>query len=141
MPSRPEAPVGVYSSLEEHKRLSPPSWRKLIYLRKACSRSASTSNSSKFKRVNHLFGQKPESEYRDQAFDIFASQLQEAVRKPSIAAQDIGMPEAAERFRALTEHYGISARVIPTTGGYPCVYGEVKGKSDRTVLFYNRYDV
>lgn len=88
-----------------------------------------------------MFGQKPDFEYIDQTFDVFVSQLQEAVRKPSIAAQNISMQEAAEHFRAPMEHYGISTRVIPTRGGYPCAYGEVKGQSDKTVLFYNHRDV
>lgn len=78
--------------------------------------------------------------YIDQHFDEFVSELGDAVRKPSIAAQNIGMAHAAAYFRGLLEKYGISASVIPTKG-HPVVYGEIKGEKDRTVLFYDHYDV
>jgi len=79
--------------------------------------------------------------YVDENMETFVKELQEAVRKPSIAAQNVGMSEAAENFRNLMESYGISAKIIPTKGGYPCVYGEVKGDSDKALLFYDHYDV
>jgi acetylornithine deacetylase/succinyl-diaminopimelate desuccinylase-like protein len=79
--------------------------------------------------------------YIDLHFDRFVSELQEAVGKPSIAAQNIGMDEAANHLKTLMESYGIDARLIPTKGGYPCIYGETKGKSDKTLLFYDHYDV
>ncbi len=50
------------------------------------------------------------------------------------------MAEAAEHFKGLLEKHGISARIIPTKG-HPVVYGEIKGESDKTVLFYDHYDV
>ncbi|HON86682.1 MAG TPA: M20/M25/M40 family metallo-hydrolase [Bacillota bacterium] len=83
---------------------------------------------------------KNEMKLIDENFDAFVSELQEAVRKPSIAAQNIGMEDAAQYFKNLMDGYGIDARLIPTKG-YPVVYGEVKGKSERSVLFYNHYDV
>jgi len=81
-----------------------------------------------------------EFQYVDAHFGQFVDELRKAVQKPSIAAQNVGMGEMAEHFRQMMESYGISARIIPTKG-YPCVYGEVKGKSDKTVLFYDHYDV
>lgn len=84
--------------------------------------------------------EKTEWTYIDEHFEEYVSQLREAVRKPSIAAQNVGMKEAAAHFKDLMEHYGISARLIPTAG-YPVVYGEIKGKVDKTVLFYDHYDV
>ncbi|HOV65713.1 MAG TPA: M20/M25/M40 family metallo-hydrolase [Bacillota bacterium] len=83
---------------------------------------------------------KKEMKLIDENFDAFVSELQEAVRKPSIAAQNIGMEDAAQYFKNLMDGYGIDARLIPTKG-YPVVYGEVKGKSEKSVLFYNHYDV
>ena len=83
---------------------------------------------------------KNEMKLIDENFDAFVSELQEAVRKPSIAAQNIGMEDAAQYFKDLMDSYGIDARLIPTKG-YPVVYGEVKGKSEKSVLFYNHYDV
>ncbi|MEX0975326.1 MAG: M20/M25/M40 family metallo-hydrolase [Bacillota bacterium] len=83
---------------------------------------------------------KSNSAYIDDHFEEFVSELRAAVQKPSIAAQNIGMTEAAEHFRGLLEKYGISARIIATKG-HPVVYGEIKGESDKTVLFYDHYDV
>lgn len=77
----------------------------------------------------------------DGQFDRYVTELQEFCRKPSIAAQNLGMEEAAEHLQARMEAAGIQARVIPVPGGFPVVYGEIKGKSDRTLLFYNHYDV
>ncbi len=84
--------------------------------------------------------QKLEWRYIDEHFDELVSELREAVKKPSIAAQNVGMAEAAAHFKDLMERYGITARLIPTAG-YPVVYGEVRGKGDKTVLFYDHYDV
>lgn len=83
---------------------------------------------------------KDTASYIDQHFDEFVAELRAAVQKPSIAAQNIGMKECAEHFRDLLESYGISARILPTKG-HPVVYGEVKGEKDKTVLFYDHYDV
>ncbi len=83
---------------------------------------------------------KNEMKLIDENFDAFVSELQEAVRKPSVAAQNIGMEDAAQYFKDLMDSYDIDARLIPTKG-YPVVYGEVKGKSEKSVLFYNHYDV
>lgn len=80
------------------------------------------------------------SRYVDLHFDEFVAELRDAVRKPSIAAQNVGMVEAAAHFKGLLEKHGITARVIPT-GGHPVVYGEVEGDTDKTVLFYDHYDV
>lgn len=85
--------------------------------------------------------QKPEWQYVDDHFEEFVSELREAVKRPSIAAQNIGMDECAQYFKGLLESHGIEARIIPTAG-YPVVYGEVKGKDqNKTVLFYDHYDV
>ena len=62
-------------------------------------------------------------------------------RQPSIAAQGIGLNETAGQVEALMAEAGIRARTIPVEGGAPVVYGEVKGKSPRALLFYNHYDV
>src|SRR6202022_3318629 len=37
--------------------------------------------------------------------------------------------------------HALDARVIELPNGYPVVFGEVAGRSDRTLLFYNHYDV
>ncbi len=81
-----------------------------------------------------------EFSYVDEHFQEFLDELKAAVRQPSIAAQNVGMSDMAGHFQNLMGSHGIEARIIPT-GGYPCVYGEVKGESDKAVLFYDHYDV
>jgi acetylornithine deacetylase/succinyl-diaminopimelate desuccinylase-like protein len=63
-------------------------------------------------------------------------------RQPSISAQGMGMAEMVDLLVQVMGDYGIHAQVLPNpSGGYPVVYGEVAGESDRCLLFYNHYDV
>jgi acetylornithine deacetylase/succinyl-diaminopimelate desuccinylase-like protein len=59
---------------------------------------------------------------------------------PSVGAQAQAMDETADATRVLLEKYGVAAQVMPSSG-FPMVYGELKGGSDKTVLCYNHYDV
>ena len=60
--------------------------------------------------------------------------------QPSIAAQGVGMQECARLVCELLSRRGFSAEIHPSEG-YPVVYAERSGKADRTLLFYNHYDV
>jgi acetylornithine deacetylase/succinyl-diaminopimelate desuccinylase-like protein len=71
----------------------------------------------------------------------FVHELQRLCRQPSISAQGIGLVEAARLLASQMEEFGIPARLLPVPGGPPVVYGEVPGRSDRILLFYNHYDV
>ncbi len=70
----------------------------------------------------------------------FSEELQTLVRQPSIAAQGVGMEETAQLVREALERVGATVRIIPTKG-FPVVYAELKGDSDRTLVSYNHYDV
>lgn len=60
---------------------------------------------------------------------------------PSVAAQNTGMDEAAELVGKMLQQRGFSVKILPT-GGSPVVVAERKGKrSDKTLMFYNHYDV
>ncbi|HLT59023.1 MAG: M20/M25/M40 family metallo-hydrolase [Limnochordales bacterium] len=79
--------------------------------------------------------------------NTYIAWLQELCRIPSVAAQSRGMEEAAAAVRRLLEGLalrqpvaGSRVQVMPT-GGFPVVYGEFPGTADRTLLFYNHYDV
>ncbi len=61
-------------------------------------------------------------------------------RQPSVSAQQLGLKECAELTGNLLEKRGFSVEIVPT-GGAPVVVAERKGKSDKTILFYNHYDV
>ncbi|MGN6756706.1 MAG: M20/M25/M40 family metallo-hydrolase [Thermomicrobiales bacterium] len=79
--------------------------------------------------------------------DYLATHLEEALadlerlcRQPSVAAQGLGMRECAELTASLLLEYGIQSEIM-ASDGFPVVYGEAAGASDKTLLFYNHYDV
>jgi acetylornithine deacetylase/succinyl-diaminopimelate desuccinylase-like protein len=60
--------------------------------------------------------------------------------QPSVAAQNWGMAECAALTAEMLQARGFRVEVLQT-GGSPVVYAERKGRSNRTLLFYNHYDV
>ena len=57
-----------------------------------------------------------------------------------MGAQNRGMEECAALVREMLERRGFAAEVLGTAGA-PVVYAEREGRSGRTLLFYNHYDV
>ena len=80
-------------------------------------------------------------QYIDDHADEYIASLQRMLRQPSIAAQGLGMTEMAAMVEEDLAKLGFDPRQIDTRGGYPVVYGEKKGASDKTLSFYNHYDV
>ncbi|MCI0476855.1 MAG: M20/M25/M40 family metallo-hydrolase, partial [Anaerolineales bacterium] len=72
--------------------------------------------------------------------DRFIAELQDACRQPSVAAQNWGMREMADKVLARLQKLGATARLIPIEGGAPVVYGEI-GAGKRTLMIYDHYDV
>lgn len=72
--------------------------------------------------------------------DVYLDWLTRICRQPSIAAQNVGMAETAQLVEELTRGVGATVQQVPTKG-YPVVYGEIGGTGDRTLTFYNHYDV
>ncbi len=70
----------------------------------------------------------------------YVERLQHLCRQPSIAAQGIGMEEAALIVESGLKESGAQPRQIPTAG-YPVVFGQIDGGGERSLLFYNHYDV
>lgn len=68
------------------------------------------------------------------------AELSRLCAQPSIAAQGLGMQACAELVADMLRARGLSVQVI-ATDGHPVVFGERRGASDRTLLFYNHYDV
>ncbi len=66
--------------------------------------------------------------------------LKRLCAQPSIAAQNIGMVECAELTAELLRARGFEVQIMQTKG-FPVVYAEREGRADRTLLFYNHYDV
>jgi acetylornithine deacetylase/succinyl-diaminopimelate desuccinylase-like protein len=80
----------------------------------------------------------------DQAIHARLDQSLEELKKlcaqPSVSAQGSGMQECAELVAEMLAVRGFDARIMPSAG-FPVVYAERSGASDRTLLFYNHYDV
>jgi acetylornithine deacetylase/succinyl-diaminopimelate desuccinylase-like protein len=78
--------------------------------------------------------------YVDERMEEMVARLQAFCRQPSIAAQGEGMAEMAELVRQSLERAGAEAELVPTDG-YPVVLGRFAGRSSKTLMFYNHYDV
>jgi acetylornithine deacetylase/succinyl-diaminopimelate desuccinylase-like protein len=78
--------------------------------------------------------------YLEAHLDESIQELSGYCAQPSVAAQQLGIQECAQMTRALLEKRGFSVQVYQTPGS-PIVLGECKGRADRTILFYNHYDV
>lgn len=72
---------------------------------------------------------------------IYLGELKELLRKPSVSAQNVGIAETAQWIVSYMESMGMKARSYPIEGGHPVVYGELRGESPKSILFYNHYDV
>lgn len=72
--------------------------------------------------------------------DKSLDELKRLVSQPSISAQKIGLDECASLVADLLRARGFDAKIYPTAGS-PIVVAGRKGKSDKTLLFYNHYDV
>ncbi len=70
----------------------------------------------------------------------FIQELKDFASQPSVAAQNLGMEEMAQKVIARLNRLGAQARLVPVEGGFPVVYGEI-GDGDRTLLIYDHYDV
>ena len=67
-------------------------------------------------------------------------QLKELLKIPSVSATHQGIEECAEKVKEFLEEAGFKTQIIQTKG-HPVVIGEKKGKKDKTLMFYDHYDV
>ncbi len=78
--------------------------------------------------------------YIDKNLDKNLEELKRYVAQPSISAQNLGLKECAAMVKEMLEKRGFTAEIMATDGA-PVVFAERKGKSDKTLLIYNHYDV
>ena len=78
--------------------------------------------------------------YLDTHLNASIAELSKLVAQPSIGAQHLGIQECAELVNKMLRQRGFSTDIMPT-GGAPVVFGELKGRSEKTILFYCHYDV
>jgi acetylornithine deacetylase/succinyl-diaminopimelate desuccinylase-like protein len=78
--------------------------------------------------------------YLETHMDQSIAELSRLCAQPSVAAQNWGLRETAQLVAEMLQQRGFSTQILET-GGAPVVFGERKGKGDKTLLFYNHYDV
>jgi len=78
--------------------------------------------------------------YLDANLDRSVAELSRLVAQPSVGAQNLGLKECAALVSELLKARGFKVEIMQTAGA-PVVYGERKGKSEKTLLIYNHYDV
>lgn len=72
--------------------------------------------------------------------DQSLAELSRLCAQPSVAAQNLGMQECAELVAEMLRKRNFTVEIMPTEGA-PVVFAEQDGKTDKTLLFYNHYDV
>lgn len=73
--------------------------------------------------------------------DQYVEDLRSFLQQPSVAAQNLGMQEAADMLAAHMRAIGFDKAWVEPTKGFPVVCAEVKGETDRTAVVYGHYDV
>lgn len=77
----------------------------------------------------------------DRRLPAFISELQELVRIPSTRDNAGAMLAAADWLEAKLVAAGAEVERFDVPGAHPYIVGTVRGRSDRTVLFFNHYDI
>lgn len=78
--------------------------------------------------------------YLEANLDKSIAELSRLVAQPSVGAQNLGMKECAALVAEMLKARGFKVEIMQTPGA-PVVFGERKGKSSKTLLIYNHYDV
>ena len=87
--------------------------------------------------VSEAFGK-----YVSENLGGFAGDIVRLASQRSVSARNEGIEECAELVERMLRETGASTRTLRIEGAAPLVYGEIKsGRSSRTVMFYNHYDV
>lgn len=72
--------------------------------------------------------------------DESLEELRRLVAQPSVVAQKVGIGPCADLVASMLRARGFATEILPT-GGSPVVVAERGGRSDRTLVIYNHYDV
>jgi acetylornithine deacetylase/succinyl-diaminopimelate desuccinylase-like protein len=79
---------------------------------------------------------------REDVRDAYIGELVELLKMPTVSARKDHevMRTAADWIIRRLQSLGAEARILEGPG-FPVIYGEIKGDSDKSILFYNHYDV
>ncbi len=73
--------------------------------------------------------------------DRWLGELTDFCRYPSVAEHPEAMHAAADWLVTRLASAGLRARLFPNPAGFPTVFAERAGRSAKTLLFYNHYDI
>ncbi len=79
-------------------------------------------------------------QYIEANADLYIEWLIEACNQPSVSAQNRGMSEMKEIVKSFLQKIDAKVEEIETEG-FPIIYGQLEGGSEKTLTFYNHYDV
>jgi len=79
--------------------------------------------------------------YIEERQDEAIGQLMHLVSFPSVSAQGKAIRETAQVVESMLEELGFRTEIVPKWPGNAVVLGELDGVSNKTLLFYNHYDV
>lgn len=82
----------------------------------------------------------PIKNYLESHLEESLQELERLCAQPSVAAQNWGLIECAELVGEMLKKRGFSVSILQT-GGAPVVFASREGRTGKTLLFYNHYDV
>lgn len=74
-------------------------------------------------------------------FDASLAELAAFCRIPSVGGDDAAMQAAVDWLVPVMRAAGLEVQVLPGEGNHPYVVGVARGAGDRTLLFFNHYDI
>ena len=80
------------------------------------------------------------NQYLERNLNASINELSGLCAQPSVGAQNWGLRECANLVAEMLRRRGFAVEIL-ATGGAPVVFAERKGRLDKTILFYNHYDV
>lgn len=79
-------------------------------------------------------------QYLERNLEGSINELSGLCAQPSVGAQNWGLHECADLVADMLRRRGFAVEIL-ATGGAPVVFAERKGRLNKTILFYNHYDV
>lgn len=79
--------------------------------------------------------------YAKENREKYISDLIEILSYPSISAKGIGIKECAKALSEMLEEVGFKVELFTSKDGYPIIFGELITGAEKTIIFYNHYDV
>jgi acetylornithine deacetylase/succinyl-diaminopimelate desuccinylase-like protein len=78
--------------------------------------------------------------YIEEKLNESIEELSRLCAQPSVAAQNLGIEACADLVAERLKERGFEVQILPTEGS-PVVFGERQGKTDKTLVVYDHYDV